>query len=170
MRALGVVVALSCLDDDLGFGGAVEVLPVKQFVVELRVEALAVAALPGVAGLDERGLCADGYDPFSHRIDDTTRQFLLSLHDGTPDFIAIGLPQAQTLPDVRWKLFNLKKAQGRKPRQARSAAGGTGKFLRRLARETTTRNRVCVLVSSSSVVARNRNVSGVTVSALAPGC
>ncbi|MCG5508969.1 nucleotidyl transferase AbiEii/AbiGii toxin family protein, partial [Ectothiorhodospira sp. A-7Y] len=40
------------------------------------------------------------------RLCDNTAQFLLSLHDGEPDFEAIGLPQAQTLPAIRWKLFN----------------------------------------------------------------
>lgn len=50
-----------------------------------------------------------------NRLDDTTRQFLLSLHDGSPDFIAIGLPQAQTLPAVRWKLLNLKKLRAENP-------------------------------------------------------
>jgi predicted nucleotidyltransferase component of viral defense system len=45
------------------------------------------------------------------RLDGNTAQFLLSLHDGKPDFNAIGLPQAQTLPAVRWKLLNLKKLE-----------------------------------------------------------
>jgi hypothetical protein len=36
-------------------------------------------------------------------------RFLLSLHDGEPDFEAIGLPQAANLPAVRWKLLNLAK-------------------------------------------------------------
>lgn len=43
------------------------------------------------------------------RLDDKARLFLLSLHDGEPDFAAIGLPQAAALPDVRWKILNLKK-------------------------------------------------------------
>lgn len=43
------------------------------------------------------------------RLDDKARLFLLSLHDGEPDFTAIGLPQAAALPAVRWKLLNLKK-------------------------------------------------------------
>jgi len=43
------------------------------------------------------------------RLRGNAAQFLLRLHDGEPDFKAIGLPQAQTLPAVRWKLFNLKK-------------------------------------------------------------
>ncbi len=49
------------------------------------------------------------------RLDDSTRQFLLSLHEGEPDFTAIGLPQAQTLPAVRWKLINLKKLKNENP-------------------------------------------------------
>jgi predicted nucleotidyltransferase component of viral defense system len=43
------------------------------------------------------------------RLDESTKQFLLSLHDGMPDFSAIGRPLASDLPAVRWKLFNLKK-------------------------------------------------------------
>lgn len=43
------------------------------------------------------------------RLDDKARIFLLSLHDGEPDFAVIGLPQAAALPAVRWKLLNLKK-------------------------------------------------------------
>lgn len=49
------------------------------------------------------------------RLDDTTRQFLLSLHEGEPDFAAIGLPQAQALPAVRWKLLNLNKLKDENP-------------------------------------------------------
>ena len=33
--------------------------------------------------------------------------FLLSLHDAEPDFDLIGLPHAETLPAIRWKLLNL---------------------------------------------------------------
>ena len=43
-------------DDDPRLGETVEQLPVQQLVAELRVEALAVAVLPGAAGLDEGGL------------------------------------------------------------------------------------------------------------------
>ena len=42
-------------------------------------------------------------------------RFLLSLHDGEPDFKAIGLPQAAELPAVRWKLLNLEKLKARNP-------------------------------------------------------
>ncbi|MDX1590238.1 MAG: nucleotidyl transferase AbiEii/AbiGii toxin family protein, partial [Oleiphilaceae bacterium] len=38
-----------------------------------------------------------------------TRSFLLSLHDGSPDFRAINREWAKELPAVRWKLINLKK-------------------------------------------------------------
>ncbi len=43
------------------------------------------------------------------RLDDDTQTFLLGLHEGDPNFEAIGLPQAAALPAVRWKLLNLKK-------------------------------------------------------------
>jgi predicted nucleotidyltransferase component of viral defense system len=45
----------------------------------------------------------------TERLDDNAMRFLLSLHDGEPDFEAIGLPQAAHLPAVRWKLLNLAK-------------------------------------------------------------
>lgn len=38
------------------------------------------------------------------RFDENTKRFLMSLHDGTPDFDAI-----DRLPAVRWKLINLGK-------------------------------------------------------------
>ena len=43
------------------------------------------------------------------RLDENTKRFLLSLHDGTPEFEAINRPQAADLPAVQWKLFNLRK-------------------------------------------------------------
>ena len=43
------------------------------------------------------------------RLDEKARMFLLSLHDGTPDFDAIERPRAADLPAVRWKLINLEK-------------------------------------------------------------
>ena len=43
------------------------------------------------------------------RLDDDTKRFLLSLHDGTPQFDAINRPQAADLPAVQWKLHNLRK-------------------------------------------------------------
>jgi hypothetical protein len=41
------------------------------------------------------------------RLDQSVMRFLLSLHDGAPEFDAIGLPQAADLPAIRWKLINL---------------------------------------------------------------
>ncbi len=49
------------------------------------------------------------------KLDDKARRFLLSLHDGEPDFAAIGLPQAAELPAVRWKLLNLQKLKEHNP-------------------------------------------------------
>lgn len=43
------------------------------------------------------------------RLDGRALEFLLTLHDGDPDFGIIGLPQAVELPAVRWKLLNLRK-------------------------------------------------------------
>ncbi|MCM2505244.1 nucleotidyl transferase AbiEii/AbiGii toxin family protein [Aureimonas altamirensis] len=49
------------------------------------------------------------------RLDANTQKFLITLHDGEPDFEAIGLPQAAALPAVRWKLMNLKKLGAENP-------------------------------------------------------
>lgn len=49
------------------------------------------------------------------RLDDDATRFLLSLHDGKPDFEAIGLPQAADLPAVRWKILNLEKLKAQNP-------------------------------------------------------
>jgi predicted nucleotidyltransferase component of viral defense system len=48
-------------------------------------------------------------------LDDKAMQFLLSLHDAQPNFSAIGLPQAEALPAVQWKLLNLKRLKERDP-------------------------------------------------------
>lgn len=54
-------------------------------------------------------------DDLLARLDDNAMRFLLSLHDGQPDFEAIGLPQAAELPAVRWKILNLEKLKGHNP-------------------------------------------------------
>jgi predicted nucleotidyltransferase component of viral defense system len=43
------------------------------------------------------------------RFDENTKRFLMSLHDGSPDFDVIDRPQASEMPAVRWKLINLEK-------------------------------------------------------------
>lgn len=43
------------------------------------------------------------------RLDDESKRFLLTLHDGNPNFTDIDRQQAANLPAVRWKLINLKK-------------------------------------------------------------
>ena len=70
VRALCIVVLAPALDDDPRLGEAVEHLPVQQLVAELGVEALAVAVLPGAAGLDERGPGSHRGDPLSHGLGD----------------------------------------------------------------------------------------------------
>ena len=49
------------------------------------------------------------------RFDENIKRFLLSLHDGTPDFGAIDLSQAANLPAVRWKLINIGKLKNNNP-------------------------------------------------------
>lgn len=49
------------------------------------------------------------------RLDEKARTFLLSLHDGTPDFDAIERPRAADLPAVGWKLINLEKLKNHNP-------------------------------------------------------
>ena len=44
-----------------------------------------------------------------------TADFLLSLHDAEPDFGLIGIPEAATLPAIRWKLVNLEKLKRSNP-------------------------------------------------------
>lgn len=42
-------------------------------------------------------------------------EFLLSLHDGEPDFGLVGHPAAAELPAIRWKLLNLRKLRDSNP-------------------------------------------------------
>ncbi|MCX7324101.1 MAG: hypothetical protein NTZ14_06610 [Hyphomicrobiales bacterium] len=49
------------------------------------------------------------------RYDANAQRFLTTLHDGEPDFEAIGLRQAAELPAVRWELLNLKKLSAENP-------------------------------------------------------
>ncbi|MCC5989870.1 MAG: nucleotidyl transferase AbiEii/AbiGii toxin family protein [Pararhodobacter sp.] len=51
------------------------------------------------------------------RLDERARTFLVGLHDAAPDFEVIGVPQAATLPAVRWKLLNLQKLIAENPRK-----------------------------------------------------
>lgn len=49
------------------------------------------------------------------RLDSNAVEFLLSLHDGAPDFSSIGLAQAVELPAVRWKLQNVQRLREESP-------------------------------------------------------
>jgi len=49
------------------------------------------------------------------RLEANAQRFLTTLHDGAPDFEAIGLPQTAALPAVRWKLLNLRKLIAENP-------------------------------------------------------
>src|SRR3712207_2203921 len=70
MRTAGVVVPPPAFDDDLGLRQRVEDLAVEQLVAELAVEALAVAVLPGAAGLDVGRRGTDRRDPGPHGLGD----------------------------------------------------------------------------------------------------
>ena len=49
------------------------------------------------------------------RLAGNTGRFLLSLHDAQPDFDLIGLPEAEALPAIHWKLENLRKLKENNP-------------------------------------------------------
>lgn len=51
------------------------------------------------------------------RLDKNAGRFLLSLHDGTPDFGAIDRTRAADLPAVRWKLLNLRRLIRENPKK-----------------------------------------------------
>ena len=51
------------------------------------------------------------------RMDEGAKRFLKTLHEGAPDFDAIGRPQAAELPAVRWKLINVNKLQANDPKK-----------------------------------------------------
>ncbi|BAU58733.1 Ync [Halorhodospira halochloris] len=49
------------------------------------------------------------------RLGEDAKRFLVSLHDGAPDFDIIDRPQAANLPAVRWKILNIKKLMTENP-------------------------------------------------------
>ena len=51
------------------------------------------------------------------RLDKNTGRFLLSLHDGIPEFGVIDRPRAAELPAVRWKLLNLRRLIRENPKK-----------------------------------------------------
>ena len=51
------------------------------------------------------------------RLDNKAQGFLRSLHEGTPDFTLIDLPNAGELPAVRWKVLNLQKLIKENPKK-----------------------------------------------------
>ena len=63
------------------------------------------------------------------RFDEPTKQFLLSLQDGNPDFAALDRPQAAELPAVRWKLFNLERLIRDNPEKHAEQTGALEKLL-----------------------------------------
>ena len=51
------------------------------------------------------------------RMDEDAKRFLRTLHEGDPDFDALGRPQAAELPAVRWKLINVNKLKADNPKK-----------------------------------------------------
>ena len=51
------------------------------------------------------------------RLEGDAAEFLLSVHDAEPRFDLIGLPEAENLPAVRWKLLNLRKFMSENPKR-----------------------------------------------------
>lgn len=56
------------------------------------------------------------------RLTGKSAEFLKSLHEGTPAFELLGLPDAINLPAVQWKLLNIEKLKGSDP-EKHSAQG-----------------------------------------------
>jgi len=56
--------------------------------------------------------------------------FLLSLHDGAPDFGRIGLPDAARLPAIRWKLMNLQRLKQENPDKHAAQKDALARLLR----------------------------------------
>lgn len=52
---------------------------------------------------------------------DAERRFLISLKEGRPDWALLGIPSAETLPSVQWKLQNIAKMAPEKHRVALNA-------------------------------------------------
>lgn len=57
------------------------------------------------------------FEDIQSRLDHPAKRFMLGLHDGKPDFDAIGRPQAAKLPAVKWKIMNLMKLKEQNPRK-----------------------------------------------------
>jgi hypothetical protein len=51
------------------------------------------------------------------RLDGAPAEFLLSVHDGAPDFDLIGLPTAAELPAIRWKQINIERLKTENPKK-----------------------------------------------------
>ena len=68
MRAHVVVMPTPDLDEDARFSAAAEPFHAQALVAELAVEALVVAVLPWLAGIDESRIDVGGAEPFQNRL------------------------------------------------------------------------------------------------------
>lgn len=67
----------------------------------------------------------------AERTTDAAAKFLLSLHDGEPDFGVIGHQAAADLPAIRWKLLNLRKLRDSNPEKYADQRARLAAVLRR---------------------------------------
>lgn len=71
-------------------------------------------------GLEElQGVQQRMFDEVRSRIDSEAAHFLRSVHIVKPDFSLIGLPQAEQLPAVQWKMVNLQRLMAENPSKHR---------------------------------------------------
>lgn len=63
------------------------------------------------------------------RLTGNVRDFLLSMQSGDPDFNYIGLPHAQELPAIKWKLLNIRKLISENPKKHASQTDELMKLL-----------------------------------------
>ena len=79
------------------------------------------------AGMTRDSISTESLDETRIRLHADIRQrltgdiaaFLLSLHDAEPNFDLIGLPEAATLPAIRWKLVKLENSSATIPKSMR---------------------------------------------------
>jgi predicted nucleotidyltransferase component of viral defense system len=60
----------------------------------------------------------DVIDEIHKKLTDEDREFLLSFKSGSPDWSRFAYPEAQSMPAIRWKLFNIGKMNPAKHRAA----------------------------------------------------
>ena len=73
MRPHGIVMAPSDFDVDAGFGATAKSFHAQAFVTELAIEAVVIAVLPRLAGIDQGGVDLCSGEPFQNGLADELR-------------------------------------------------------------------------------------------------